>query len=49
MAAIDSPARGFCVGGGIFIARGILSNGTHGGALDPIPRHAIRHPRFRVC
>jgi len=50
VAAIDTPARGFCVGGGFFIARGILSNGTHGGSgLDPIPRHAIRHPRFRVC
>jgi len=29
--AIDTPARGFCVGGRFFIARGILSNGTHGG------------------
>src|SRR5208283_687698 len=41
MAAIDTPARGFCVGGGFFIARGILSNGTHGevgSRSDPAPR-----------
>ena len=47
MAAIDTPG-GFCVGGGFFIACGILSNGTHGGVGAEIRslRHAIRHPRF---
>jgi len=42
--AIDTPARGFCVGGRFFIARGILSNGTHGGVgsrSDPAPRDSL--------
>jgi hypothetical protein len=41
MAAMDTPARGFCVGGGFFIARGILlernSRGV-GSRSDPAPR-----------
>ena len=38
---LSIPRARICVGGGFFIARGILSNGTHGGVgsrSDPAPR-----------